>query len=214
MGGSLDLLFKTAGAPMDNDWISVIDVARHFGKRKSTVFKVLKRLGIEPKKLRNSSSGNQLVAYITQDELRAVRGELVLMAETGQSEGSTEIGDLGSVEDGVFYIVQLEPDLDPGRFKAGFAAGMSDRLRQLRCSAPFASVVRTWPCRRLWERTAIECVSAGCERLHTEVYRTIALEEVVDRGERFFGVMPAVQPSAGVVTAATCDPSAPLAVRS
>jgi hypothetical protein len=103
--------------------------------------------------------------------------------------------DFVSAEVGVFYLIQLEPEFDPGRFKVGFAAGMSERLRQLRCSAPFATVVRSWPCRRLWEKTAIESVSAGCERLHTEVFRTGSLDEIIERCERFFAVMPPVQSS-------------------
>ena len=104
-----------------------------------------------------------------------------------------EEGDnLVSAEVGVFYLIQLEADFDPGRFKVGFAAGMSERLRQLRCSAPFAAVVRTWPCRRLWEKTVIDSVAAGCERLHTEVFRTTSLDEIVARCERFFAIMPPV----------------------
>jgi hypothetical protein len=93
----------------------------------------------------------------------------------------------------VFYLIQLEPDFDPGRFKIGFAASLPERLRHLRCSAPFAAVLKTWPCRRLWEKTAIDCVSAGCERLHTEVFRTASLDEVVGRCDGFFAIMPPVQ---------------------
>jgi hypothetical protein len=54
-------------------------------------------------------------------------------------------------------------------------------LRQLRCSAPYIQVMKTWPCRRLWEKTAIECVTEGCERLHTEVFRALFLETVEEK---------------------------------
>jgi hypothetical protein len=62
-------------------------------------------------------------------------------------------------DQGVFYLLQLEPEHDPGRIKAGFAVSLPERLRTLRCSAPFTKVVRTWPCKVLWERTAIESVN-------------------------------------------------------
>lgn len=179
---------------MGNELISVIDVANHHGKQKQTIFKILKRLGIETSKLRNSSSKNQLVAYITQDDFRRVSDELLLIAgrlESKQSDGE-ETDDFISAEEGVFYLIQLEPEIDPGRFKVGFAASMSDRLRALRCSAPFASIVKTWPCRRFWEKTAIDCVLAECERLHTEVFRATSLDAVVAKCERFFAVMPPV----------------------
>lgn len=181
---------------MSEDLISVIDVARQHGKRKATVFKVLKRLGITPAKRRSSSSKNQVVAYITQDEFRLVAVEMQTIADRDDENGDEAVSDdFVSAEVGVFYLIQLEPEFDPGRFKVGFAAGMSERLRQLRCSAPFATVVQSWPCRRLWEKTAIESVSAGCERLHTEVFRTGSLHEIIERCERFFAVMPPVQSS-------------------
>jgi hypothetical protein len=180
---------------MGEDLISVIDVARQHGKPKATVFKVLKRLGIEPTKRRSSSNKNQMIACITQEEFRLVSVEMQAMPSRDDSETSEdgEADDFGSIEVGVFYLIQLEPQFDPGRFKVGFAASMSERLRHLRCSAPFATVVRTWPCRRLWEKTAIESVAAGCERLHTEVFRAAALDEIINRCERFFAVMPPAQ---------------------
>lgn len=177
---------------MDDDLISVADVANQHGRLKPTVFKVLRRLRIETQKRRSSSSGNQLVAYITQDEFRRVSEELSSSPKRRivENDDSAEIEAYVSAEIGVFYLIQLEPHLDPSRFKVGFAVNMPDRLRALRCSAPFASVVKTWPCRRLWEKTAIDCVSNGCERLHTEVFRITSLESVTNRCEQFFALMP------------------------
>ncbi len=182
---------------MGDDLISVIDVAQKHGKHKATVFKVLKRLGIEPTKHRSSSAKNQMVACITQDEFRLVSVELQAIIDRDDPEAGEDAESDGflSAEIGVFYLIQLEPVFDPGRFKVGFSAGMSDRLRQLRCSAPFATVIRSWPCRRLWEKTGIESVSVSCERLHTEVFRTGSLDEIIERCERFFVVMPTVQSS-------------------
>ena len=99
---------------------------------------------------------------------------------------------LDAAEEGVFYLVQLEPDLDPGRFKIGFTASLPERLRHLRCAAPFAVVVKFWPCRRLWEKTAIDCVSVGFERLHTEVFRAGSLDEASRRCDNFFAMMPPI----------------------
>jgi hypothetical protein len=182
------------GDIMSQELISVIDVAHRHHKKKSTVFRVLKRLGITPHKRRDSSSGNQLVAYITIAEAERVGQELLAGANrlpqvSAHNQGSDEFV---SAEIGVFYLIQLEPDHDSGRFKVGFAANMSERLRALRCSAPFAAVLQQWPCRRLWEKTAIDCVSAGCEQLHTEVFRTASLEHVIARCQQFFDLMPSV----------------------
>lgn len=177
-----------SGSMADN-LISVRDIASQHGKRKQTVFKVLKRLGVETTKQRSSAGANQLIAYVTVEDYRRISVELdAISARDVSTDGSA--AEVVTAESGVFYLVQLEPDLDPGRFKLGFAVGMAERLRHLRCSAPFASVVRTWPCRRVWERTAIESVSDGCEKLHTEVFRTSSIDDVVIRCESFFAVMP------------------------
>ena len=176
---------------MGDDLISVSDVANHHGKRKQTIFKVLKRLGITTSKIRNASSRNQLVSYITQDDFRRITDEFGSQLETEQRDSEDSDGFV-SAEEGVFYLIQLEPELDPCRFKVGFASNMPDRLRALRCSAPFASVIKTWHCRRLWEKTAIDSVSNGCERLHTEVFRANDLNEVVEKCEAFFFLMPSV----------------------
>lgn len=177
---------------MSKELVSVIDAAAQLGRCKQTVFKVLRRLGIEATRRRDSSRGNQLVSYITQDQFRRVRAELSPNAPA--SEVTTTDAENGSnslsTQQGLFYLVQLEPRDDPGRFKVGYAANVSDRLRALRCSAPFAQVVRTWPCRRLWEKTAIDCVTPGCEQVHTEVFRTDSLDDVAKRCERFFELMP------------------------
>lgn len=91
---------------------------------------------------------------------------------------------------GCFYIIQLEPDLDPGRFKVGFTTELDGRLRKHRCSAPFSVVIRSWPCRRRWEPTALDAVADGAERLHTEVFRVPDIGIVLAQAQRFFSVMP------------------------
>lgn len=177
---------------MNNELISVRDVAAHHGKRKQTVFKILKRLRIETTRQRSTTGKNQMVAYITQDDLKLVRNELLTMHNEAKSDGSGLNGIEVIAEQGIFYLMQLEPGFDPGRFKVGFAVNLPERLRHLRCSAPFAAVIRSWPCQRLWEKTAIDSVSAGCEQLHAEVFRAISLEGVIAKCDQFFALMPQV----------------------
>jgi hypothetical protein len=170
---------------MSQDLISVIDAARQIGKRKQAVFKVLKRLGIETQKLRGSDARGQAVSYITQEEF-----QLLLISASNSSDAIADDLESPEVNSGVFYFIQLEPEHDPGRFKVGFTYNMAERLRSHRCSAPFSKVLKTWPCRPLWEKTAIDCVSVGCERLHTEVFRTESIDKIVIKCDCFFDVMP------------------------
>jgi len=89
-------------------------------------------------------------------------------------------------------LVQLEPQHDEGRFKVGFTTELEGRLRKHRTSALFARCEKGWPCRRAWERAAIDCVTNGCEQLHTEVFRAVSLADVVRRADEFFSIMPTV----------------------
>ena len=60
------------GKEISEELISVIETARELGKRKQTIFKVLKRLGITPEKQRSSGHRNQEIAYITMEEFRRI----------------------------------------------------------------------------------------------------------------------------------------------
>lgn len=167
--------------------VSIIDIAERLGVFKQTVFKAAKRLGITPSKVRDSSRRNQLSSFITVDEEKRVLAEL---ATAGAEVETRERLDLRSDDLGFFYIIQLEPEHDPGRIKLGFSISVAERLRAHRCSAPFATVVKSWPARRTWERAAIDCVSDGGEQLHTEVFRVDRIDTAVERGEGFFALMP------------------------
>jgi hypothetical protein len=174
-----------------SDLISVIEASRQLGRKKQTLFKAIRRLGIHVQKQRMSDNGNQFVAFLTTDDFQRLANEL---RPTGSGDDPEDDGFI-SAEVGVFYLIRLEPQHDPLRFKVGFASNMAERLRALRCSAPFAEAIKTWPCKRLWEKTAIDCVTVGSERLHTEVFRAASFEDVVSRCDHFFSQMPVVSPA-------------------
>ena len=168
--------------------MAVAELADELGTYRATIFKILKRLGIQPVKQRDSERGGQQIALVTPSEASAIREAFAAGRRSGsdQSGGSEALAE----DEGRFYLIQLEPEYDPGRFKVGFTTDLDGRLRHHRCSAPFAQYTKHWPCRRTWERAAIDCMTAGLEQLHTEVFRGPSLDEVLARGERFFAVMP------------------------
>ena len=172
---------------MNDNLISVIEAATKLGMRKQTLFKVIKRLGINTSKQRNSSHRGQAIAYIAKADFDLILNQTITQDKTN------DVGPTLStqIDHGVFYLIQLEPDHDPGRFKVGFASNFPERLRQHRCSAPFAVVLKTWPCYVLWEKTAIDCVTQGCEKLHTEVFRTKDITGIKSKCDQFFSLMPA-----------------------
>jgi hypothetical protein len=155
---------------MSSTRISVKDFAHQNGLLRQTVFKAIKRLDITPEMERgNAQNRGQSVAFITNEEAARVL-EVLSTGRRSQNRTDGEGGELPEAalyDVGVFYLLRLESQHDPNRFKVGFASNLSERLRQHKCSAPFTEVIKTWPCRRLWEKTAIECVTVNCERLHS-----------------------------------------------
>ena len=172
---------------MSNEIISVIDIAKNLGKQKAHVFKIIRRLRIETVKEKSNDARGQKISYITTDDYNRIR-EYLAGAEDNSAASTTQ-SDVG----GVFYLIQLEPEHDPGRFKLGFATNIEERQRSHKTAAPFSKVLKTWPCKLLWEKTAIECASQGCVRLHTEVFRTELIDEVQSRCEQFFKLMPEIK---------------------
>ena len=171
---------------MDEELISVLDLSSQLGKRKQTVSKILKRLGIETRRERTLNARGQQIAYVTMKESRLIADEFRVTSKADHEV----ITEAQPDEHGVFYLLLLEPSHDPGRFKVGFAVSLPERLRTLKCSTPFLQVVDSWSCKHLWEKTAIDCVTEGCEQLHTEVFRAKAIDTVVQRCQAFFKLMP------------------------
>lgn len=177
----------------DDDAVSILELADELQVRKQRIFKTIPRLGITTRLRRDPDRGNQNIATVSHAEALAIRRELARPNPMSGSESSGDSVSASPPEDaGYFYLIQLEPSHDPGRFKVGFTVELDGRLQKHRCSAPFAKYVRTWACRRVWERAAIDCATVGCERLHTEVFRTDSLPDVARRADAFFQIMPNV----------------------
>ena len=167
---------------MEHQLIAIADIAHLHGRRRQSVHKIVNRLGIKTVMKKSDGARGQKISYITVHEYEEVKRLL--------DRSYSPYREPMSGEPGVFYIVQLEPQYDPGRFKVGFTTDIVERLRNHRTSAPFCEIYRTWPCKLLWEKTAIDCVSQGCEQLYTEVFRTSDISGVANNAELFFALMP------------------------
>ncbi|MDE0152356.1 MAG: hypothetical protein OXN23_00625 [Gammaproteobacteria bacterium] len=169
--------------------VSVAQAADIFGVQKPHLFKIIKRLGIETHQEKSDSTGphrGAKIAFISKEDFERLKEYLK------DSHTENEPSSVGPSQGGVFYLIQLEPEHDPTRFKLGFASDVSSRLRQHKTAAPYSKVVGIWPCKQLWEKTAIESIARGCDRVHTEVFRGKSIEIVRERCEEFFALMPSI----------------------
>jgi hypothetical protein len=156
-----------------------------------------KRHGVTPHKRRTAESGNQLALYITDVEADFLR-------ERRKEDGFTASEMLVDSEVGFFYVIRLVPELDERRIKLGFADNVQVRLAQHRTSAPTAVVVASWPCKRSWERTVMDCLAAkNCTLILNEVFECTNVAELIEQGNRFFALLPS---PADKVDLAECSP--------
>ena len=171
--------------------VVVADLADDLQVRKQRIFKLLPRLGILATQRREPTRGNQLVSTVSIEDAKRIRASIA-----SANGGDVLAGGDGSAvpvyadDAGFFYLIQLEPSADAGRYKVGFTTDLDGRLQKHRCSAPFAAYLTSWPCKRTWERAAIDCCIRASEQLHTEVFRTADLAAVRVALEAFFALMP------------------------
>ena len=169
---------------MAEEFVSLKILASELGLDRSNMRKYALKIGVTPHKRRTADSAGQLTLALTADEAEVVRAKRREQGYLGESRPvATEVG--------VFYVIQLVPELDACRLKFGFADDVGTRLAQHRTAAPTARVVKTWPCRRAWEGTAIDCLAAtGCRLILNEVYECENVDAVVRQADALFELLP------------------------
>ena len=168
----------------DEGFVSLKQLAERFGLDRSNTRKYVLKLGIKPHKRRTHDSGGQLTLAVTPEEAQRVIGER-------ETQGFTSSAKVVESETGVFYVIQLVPELDPKRIKLGFAVDLKQRLAQHKTSAPTAIVLKYWPCKRTWELTAMDSIScAKCRLILNEVFECDDLDALLHRGDQLFALLP------------------------
>jgi hypothetical protein len=168
----------------DNEFVSIKDLAKRLGMDRSHARRYVLKLGYTFHKRRTPDSGSQLTLCVTSaeaDQIASQRADKGFIAST-----VVAVSDVG-----VFYVIQLVPDLDPKRLKLGFAESIEQRLSQHRTAAPTARMLRAWPCKSSWEQTAIDALTTvGCRLILNEVFECDEPDALVKRGDAFFSMLP------------------------
>lgn len=167
-----------------DEFVSIKDLAKRLGRDRSHAHRYVPKHGYAFHKRRTPDSGSQLTLCVTSAE-----ADQIVSQRSDKGFNASTVVTVSDV--GVFYVIQLVPDLDPKRLKLGFAESLEQRLSQHRTTAPTARVLRTWPCKRLWEITAIDALTRiGCRLILNEVFECDELDALVARGDAFFSLLP------------------------
>ena len=166
------------------EYVSMKELGRRLGPDSSSARKFVVKNGYESFRQRTPDSGNQRALVVTAED-----AEAIVKARAEEGFLASEHNGVPS-EHGVSYAIQVVPDLDPHRVKLGFASTITERLAQHRTIAPTASVLKTWPSHRAWEQAAMDSLTRGWHVIGGEVYECSDLDELRDRGDAFFALMP------------------------
>jgi hypothetical protein len=174
---------------MSLDYVSLKQLSEEIGMDRSHARRYVLRFGIQPHKRRTPDSQNQLTLAVTVEEAEAIRAKRREDGFLGESKRLTK--DVGE-----FYVIRLVPELDSRRVKLGYADDLASRLAQHRTAAPTAVVIKSWPCKRAWEITVMDCLTAsGCRLILSEVFECDDFEGLLKRGNALFGLLgdPAIR---------------------
>jgi hypothetical protein len=179
--------------PSEPGRLMLRSLAREWAVAKSSLRRVVRTLKITPLRQLDPAVGNKPVMTVTPQEAARLKQYLEGPWQARRKRPVCRETPGWMDEVGWFYMVRLEPLLEPNRVKLGFTTSLETRMRHHRCATPFVECVKAWLCRRSWERTVTHCVARDCERLHTEVYRARSVPAMVRRGDWFFGGMPGLR---------------------
>jgi len=171
-------------AEANQDYVTLAELAESWGIDRSAARKWAIKEGVAFRRVRTPQTRGQATLALTLDEAEALTQR---RRDHGYSENIAAL----PTDQGVFYVVQLVPDLKPNRVKLGFAQDAETRLRGHQTAAPTATLLKTWPARAAWEFAAIASVTReGCQHISDEVYDCENLQALVNRADAFFALMP------------------------
>lgn len=164
--------------------IALKEISSRIGLDKSNTRKWLIAQGFTFVRTRDIESRQLINALTEEDAERAI--------ELRENQGFADReGNLPAASNGYFYVVRLMPDLAPNRIKFGFADYIQSRMSAHRTTCPKLEIVQTWPCLRAYESTAIAvAVNGGSTLYGGEVYDVESVDEVVNRLDRLFEMLP------------------------
>lgn len=89
---------------------------------------------------------------------------------------------------GLFYVAQVAPEHSQSRIKLGFSTCIETRMVKHRVVSPNIKLLRTWECRKKWERVGIDYLSRSCTPVGSEVYECYDIPSLLKLGDKLFGL--------------------------
>ncbi len=173
-----------------SDFVPLMEIADTIGVDPTTIRRLIKKygdeLGIAVERVKSKSRNGRWVDCLSIDD----RNSLIDFYESRVKNEDLSSDELSPRRFGVFYIIQLIPEVLPNRVKIGYTDDLKKRLNEHRTAAPTAKVIGSWPCKRSWDQAAMDCITKeNCKLVMNEVYEG-DVEIFLNRANNFFSQMP------------------------
>ena len=168
---------------MSADFVTLRQIAEDIGMDRSHLRRFVIDSGIEAFKVRIQESQNQQTLAVSCEDAEKIKNlRRDFTADPVRPVAET---------DGYFYMIRLVPELAPSRIKFGFTNSLKARLSAIHTAAPTAEIEKWWPCKRYWEKAAIDCATLSDSTLiGGEVYEFANVAAVRNRLDDFFAMLP------------------------
>lgn len=161
-------------------YITLNRLAKKIGLHKTNLFSYIESRNFSIKKMRMPEAHNQFTYVVSKKNANKI-------IQMRKKEGFARNHKVFDGNQGYFYIIQLSKN----RIKLGFTNSIRKRLSEIRSVVPDAKYLKSFSCKRDWERCAIDCISMKCKRkISNEVYESDNTTSVLKKAMQFFSMMP------------------------
>lgn len=104
------------------------------------------------------------------------------------TEGRQRQGKYTNECEGLFYVALVAPEFSQTRIKLGFSTNIETRLGKHRVISPNIRVLKTWECKKKWERVGLDYLSKHCTPVGSEVYECHDIQGLLRSGDKLFNL--------------------------
>lgn len=172
-----------------DDFVTLLEISKLMGMDKSNARKYALHNGFVFSKVRTIETKGQLTLALSKEDTES-------LIELRRANGFIPNENIVIVESGigVFYIISIIPELEENRIKLGFTSSIESRMATFKTVLPTAKIIKTWPCKVQWEQTVIDSITRiECNQVSREVFVCNHLNNLIDRADLFFDLMPNVK---------------------
>lgn len=172
----------------DFEFVTLAALADEIGMDRSHLRKYVIKNDFELFKVRTPESLGQKTLALSPEDADTIKEMRLKEGYVFGENGISPVVNTG--ERGVFYLLLLIPEFSQTRIKIGFAGDLSDRLAAHRTTCPTLTVLKSWSCKRSWEKTVIDCASVDCQQVGQEVFDCPDTNALISRLDALFALMP------------------------